>query len=186
MQPAWYAKSGRAQRRALEKIMGTYRPRASDPIALPTSRNDVRGPGTLKDYHESEKVRRRNTEADALIKAAAPAPIMQAPVAAPEPIMGYCRECHKALPRYGIRADAKFCSDAHSKAFRRREANREILNAAFKGYRAKSDTAGWPGEIPYYYLPPAPEPATPLSCRQAILTNRVAEYLQNRRKALAA
>jgi hypothetical protein len=63
------------------------------------------------------------------------------PVAEP---LGYCAECHKALPR-GLRADAKFCCEPHSKAFRRRAAKIELGNKAFKDYqqseRAKAEAA---------------------------------------------
>jgi hypothetical protein len=63
------------------------------------------------------------------------------PVAPP---MGYCAECHKAIP-HGMRADSKFCSETHSKAFRRRTAKTELANEAFKDYQqsaqAKADAA---------------------------------------------
>jgi hypothetical protein len=58
--------------------------------------------------------------------------------------MGYCRECLKAIP-YTLRADAKFCSDTHSKAFRRRAAKIEVANREFKDCerdeRSKAETA---------------------------------------------
>jgi hypothetical protein len=56
---------------------------------------------------------------------------------APEVALGYCHFCGGAIPRSGPnrrRADAKFCSDAHSKAFRRREEQRNEFNKAFKDY----------------------------------------------------
>lgn len=63
------------------------------------------------------------------------------PVAAP---LGYCAECHKALPRH-LKAGAKFCCEAHSKAFRRRAAKVELANKQFKDYQqseqAKADAA---------------------------------------------
>jgi hypothetical protein len=64
----------------------------------------------------------------------APVPTFQP---APEVALGYCHECNKAIPRSGPnrrRADAKFCSEAHSKAFRRREEQRQEFNRAFKDY----------------------------------------------------
>jgi hypothetical protein len=54
--------------------------------------------------------------------------------AAPETTMGYCRECNRAIPRVGMRADAKFCCEAHSKAFRRKEALRHEANKAFRNH----------------------------------------------------
>jgi hypothetical protein len=56
---------------------------------------------------------------------------------APEQTAGYCLECNKTIPLRGprrMRPDAKFCSEAHSKAFRRREAQRHEFNKAFKDY----------------------------------------------------
>ena len=56
---------------------------------------------------------------------------------APEQTAGYCLECNKTIPLRGprrMRPDAKFCSEAHSKAFRRREAQRNEFNKAFKDY----------------------------------------------------
>ena len=63
----------------------------------------------------------------------APTPAYQA---APEVAMGYCHFhlCKKAIPKAGMRADARFCSEAHSKAFRRREAQRNEFNRQFKNY----------------------------------------------------
>jgi hypothetical protein len=137
----WYAKSGNAQRRALEMLMGTYRPRSTDPIRLPTSRNGVRSPGTLKDHHESQKFRRRDNEAGELIKAAAPAPqpaVIQLP---PLPaVVGYCHYCRGPIPP-SMRADSKFCRGAHRTAFFRREANREKLDRLFKDHK-QSQHAG--------------------------------------------
>jgi hypothetical protein len=139
----WYAKSGSAQRRALERLMGTYRPHATDPIRLPTSRNGVRSPGTLKDHHESQKVRRRDNEAGALIRAAAPAPqpaVIQLP---PLPaIVGYCHYhyCGAPIPPE-MRADSKFCCGAHRTAFSRHEANRQKLDKLFKDHK-QSQHAG--------------------------------------------
>jgi hypothetical protein len=202
MQPGWYAKSESAQRRALERMMGTYRPHATDPIVLPTSRNGVRSPGTLKDYHESENVRHRNTEADAIFTANPATKPPPKPAPAPEPIMGYCWGCHKALPRYGIRADTRFCQDNGGKCsreFRNREANRAILDAAFKDDRAKTDhpavgildtkmklfVQANPGfQIPYYYPPPTPVPPPPMSVTFAARNHRVGEFLTARKKSL--
>ena len=56
---------------------------------------------------------------------------------APEVALGYCHWCKKAIPKTGPnrrRAGALFCSDAHSKAFRRREEQRNEFNKAFKDY----------------------------------------------------
>jgi hypothetical protein len=53
---------------------------------------------------------------------------------APKAALGYCRECSKAIPRVGMRIDAKFCCEAHSKAFRRKEKVREEANKAFRDY----------------------------------------------------
>ena len=57
---------------------------------------------------------------------------------------GYCRYCNKALPR-GARADSKFCSDAHRKAYARRADQIDKADQAFKDYeqseRAKADAA---------------------------------------------
>jgi hypothetical protein len=64
----------------------------------------------------------------------APVPTFQP---APEAAQGYCLECNKAIPLRGprrMRPDAKLCSEAHSKAFRRREAQRNEFNKAFKDY----------------------------------------------------
>jgi hypothetical protein len=63
-----------------------------------------------------------------------PVAIPQAPVAPPEAVLGYCRECHGAI-HYGLRADAKFCCEAHSKAWRRRNAKYEEANKAFADYQ---------------------------------------------------
>jgi hypothetical protein len=64
---------------------------------------------------------------------------------APETTMGYCRECSKAIPKVGVRSDTLFCSEAHSKAFRRREAQRREANKAFVDYhqseQAKAEAA---------------------------------------------
>ena len=58
-------------------------------------------------------------------------------IPAPEQTAGYCLECNKTIPLRGprrMRPDAKFCSEAHSKAFRRREAQRHEFNKLFNDY----------------------------------------------------
>jgi hypothetical protein len=124
----WYRKSPKTQRREIERICGTYRP-AGDYRFLAS----VFRPWTLKDNLRDAKADAILTRADKA-KTRPPKP----PAPAPEPVAGYCRECHKALPRYGIRAGTTmFCQDNGGKcgkAFRQREANRDKLNRVFKDY----------------------------------------------------
>jgi hypothetical protein len=64
----------------------------------------------------------------------APVPTFQP---APEAALGYCLECNKAIPKTGPnrrRAGSKYCSDAHARAFLRREEQRNEFNKAFKDY----------------------------------------------------
>jgi hypothetical protein len=187
---SWYRKSGRVQGRELQKIMGTYRPHKNDPKPKKKSRNGVRNNGSLSDYHESPKVRQRITEADGLLKVEKPKR-SKVPTAPPLPAtIGYCHYCTGPIPE-DMRDDSKFCTGAHRTAFFRRKALRDKANKeAFKDC-ANADTAAgfsWiPGlEIPYYYPAPAEPTGPPLSARQAILTNRVAEFMRGRRSVLLA
>lgn len=64
----------------------------------------------------------------------APLPTFQP---APEETAGYCRYCNKAIQYRGPRAkraDSEFCNEAHSKAWRRREAQRNEFNKLFNDY----------------------------------------------------
>ena len=141
VEKGWYAKSPKAQRTALEKICGTYRAGGSHTTLTPTPDKEVRlvRPGTLKDrYHESKKVRHRNTEADAiLIKAADPAPkpavVQPPPMVASVLIPGRCAhaDCPNKLPR-GLRVGTKFCSNACKSADRRRRNAQIVAGLAFK------------------------------------------------------
>jgi hypothetical protein len=133
----YFAKSMRARTIELEKISGTHRPTGKGPKSKPVT--DLARPGTLKDRHESKAVRDLDIEADAALLAgdsANTAPPKR-PAPAPEPIMGYCLNCSKALPRFGIRPDTKFCQNNGrcSREYRAREANRDRLDRAFKDYR---------------------------------------------------
>lgn len=183
IQPSWYTKSQATQRKELEKIMGTYRPvRGARKITLHDPGDPIR-PGSLKDRHENPDVRRRNIKADSILGKATPF-IPKRPASAPEPVMGYCRGCHKALPRYGIRADTKFCQDNNGKCsreFHNREKNREILNAAFKDYKPKVPETE---DIRFFYPEPVPEPTPPMTASYAIQSNQVARYLSERRNGL--
>lgn len=186
VEPSWFKKSGAAQRAALEKIMGTYRPLRSARKLKAKAVSDLPRPWTLKDHHESPDVRRRIAKADALLDAH---PITKPPVApapAPEPVMGYCHfvACSKALPRVGIRPDTKFCPEKNGVVGKcradhnRREANRRILDAAFRDKEAKVQ------EIPIFYHPtPAPEATPPMSAMHAVRSNQVKAYMMDRKKA---
>jgi hypothetical protein len=135
----WYAKSARAQRIALEKMMGTYRRHDGDPYVATRADGGkeyrIRRNGPLRDAADRSHDAAADTILITAADKAAPKPPVPPPPLPPDPVKGYCRECHKALPRYGIRPDSKFCSEAHSKAFRRRQADRDALDRAFKDYQ---------------------------------------------------
>jgi hypothetical protein len=181
----WYKLSDRRQQIELQKIAGTYRPGRGDPRSKSrkpdTSEDRIFTPGSLHDKHESAHVRRNNTVADGIIKADRAKAKTKAKtkakpqLPAPEQILGYCRECNGPIPR-NMRADAVFCSEAHSKAFRRREMAKEVANRAlFKDHKPA------PGpEFPFYCPPPAPDPTPPMTASYAARSGRVGEYLASR------
>jgi hypothetical protein len=181
LQKSWYTKSQAAQARELQKICGTWRPPRGGRKLTVRDVVDFARPGTLKDHHESKIVRRRTTEADAILDSHPIPKIPVAPAPAPEPVMGYCQSCHKALPRFGIRADTKFCQDNNGKCradHNRREANREKLGAIFKDYQPKVVP-----DSRFYYPPPAPEMTPPMTASHAIRSNQVANFLLPRKAA---
>ena len=182
---AWYRLSLRRQDIELQKISGTYRPRRGDPHSKsrkPDRPEDrVIQSGPLYEAHESPKVRRNDAMASGILEAdesKKPQPPKPKPPALPA-VMGYCRECHKAIPR-GMRTDAKFCSEAHSKAFRRREMAKEIANRAL--FKDHQPTPG--PELPFYYPQPAPEQTPPMTASYAARSGRLDEYLAARQNGL--
>jgi len=185
---AWYKLSDRRQQIELEKLSGTYRYCPGDHYAKTRAKGGgeyrVFTQGSLHDSHESAKVRRNNTVANGIINAdLAKTKTKTKPLLpAPERIFGYCRECHTAIPR-NMRTDAKFCSEAHSKAFRRRELAKEVANRAlFKDYQPGACIPGL--EHPYFYPPPAPEPLPLMTASYAAQSNQVGKYLMVRKNAL--
>jgi hypothetical protein len=141
----WWAKSAAQQRKEIEKICGTYAVGSSPSSTVKEMRNvRLAQPWTLKDN-------KADAPANAiLIKAADKVETKSEPSAplAPPPRAASprrcCEECGTELD-YRARSDAKFCCEKHSKAFRRREAKREIANKAFKDWEqsahAKAEAA---------------------------------------------
>jgi hypothetical protein len=124
----WFSKPARAQRKILQKKIGSYRPEPDDPISQRPRAKGV-AEGSLFDLHPLSRVRIRDVEATSTIRAAKPAPLPVKPVhpgAAEEPIPGRCWECYTPL-RKRDRAGTKFCTDNMGecrKTYNAREADR--------------------------------------------------------------
>ncbi len=127
----WYTLPTWKQSRELQRIMGTYRPPRDAPKDERTAKRLVRDGairrgGSLKENGDGP--------ADAILKAGKPKPRPQAAVALPDPIKGSCLQCGKDLPRYGIRADAKFCqgnNNSCSNEYRYRKKLRDEADRVF-------------------------------------------------------
>jgi hypothetical protein len=138
VEKAWFTKTEAAQRRVLQKKLGSYRPEPDDPISQRPPAKAV-AEGSLFDKHPLSRVRIRGVEATGTIKAAIPAPLPVKPVnpgLAEEPIPGRCLECYKPL-RKRDRAGTKFCTDNMGdcrKAYNAREANRAERNELWKAW----------------------------------------------------
>ena len=135
VEKGWFVKTERAQRRVLQKKLGSYRPEPDDPVNQKPSAKAV-VEGSLFDLHPLSRVRKRDVEATGMIRAAIPAPLPVKPAPAPEPIKGRCWECYKPL-RKRDRAGTKFCTDNMGecrKAYNSREADRDALNEIFKDW----------------------------------------------------
>jgi hypothetical protein len=182
MTPAWHKKSQAAQRRILEKITGSYRPARTDPITTGKgARSDLIQGSLAAGFHPVAGVRARTIKADALIAAGdAKRPksvVRPAPVA--EPVMGYCRNCHKGLPRVGIRADTQFCQNNGgrcSREFRERERSRAVAEAAFQAEQ-RSNVVQPATQTEWVYRSPVEMPLPPMSGSYAARSGRIQEYL---------
>jgi len=128
VEKGWFAKTDRAQRRGLQKKLGSYRPEPDDPISQRRPAKSV-AEGSLFDLHPLSRVRIRDVEATSTIRANIPLPLPVKPVhpgAAEAPIPGRCWECYTPL-RKRDRAGTKFCTHNMGDCRRRynsREADR--------------------------------------------------------------
>jgi hypothetical protein len=140
MEKGWYVKTERAQRRILQKKLGSYRPEPDDPVnQKPHAKAVVEG--SLFDLHPLSMVRKLDVEATGTIRAAIPAPLPVKPPPAPAPPEeGRCWECRLPIRKSGkneLRAGTKFCTDNMGKcrtAYNDREADRAALNEIFKDW----------------------------------------------------
>lgn len=112
VEKTWYTKPARAQRRELQKKLGSYAPEHDDPISQRLRPKGISN-GSLFDMHPLSRIRIRDVVATATIKEAKPAPLPIKPVhpgAAEEPIPGRCWECYTPL-RKRDRKGTKFCTN---------------------------------------------------------------------------
>jgi hypothetical protein len=134
----WFLKTERAQRRVLQKKLGSYRPEPDDPVNQRRPAKSV-AEGSLFDLHPLSRVRRRDVEATGTIRAAISAPMPVKPVhpgAAEEPIPGRCWWDYKPL-RKRDRAGTKFCTDNMGecrKRYNAREADRAEREELWKAW----------------------------------------------------
>jgi hypothetical protein len=136
LDPNWYKKSEEAQRRAIEKISGTYRIGRSPTAKGGTAGIVIATRGSLKDKVADAPANILITAADkaeAAAKPKLPSAPLPLPIRAPSP-RRRCEECNKDLP-YNARDDARFCCEAHRKAFGRRKIKQETFDRAFKDYK---------------------------------------------------
>jgi hypothetical protein len=132
----WFSKPARAQRKILQKKIGSYRPEPDDPISQRLRGKGVSN-GSLFDLHPLSRVRIRDVEATSTIRANIPLPLPVRPVhpgAAEEPIPGRCWECYTPL-RKRDRAGTKFCTHNMGecrKRYNARAADRAELNKLWK------------------------------------------------------
>jgi hypothetical protein len=132
---AWYGKSEATQRREIEKLCGTYRAGSSPSARVKDTGGRIARPGTLRDKTAdapANSILITAADKEAAAKPQQPSPPLTLSFAASP--RRCSQECGKDLP-YRARSDANFYCESHSKAFRNRKVQQDILDRAFKDYQ---------------------------------------------------